>query len=145
LKVDEMEITPESELASRIGRFQGLLREGDIDCALICQNVDLFYFAGTIQESFLFIPQEGKPILMVKKSWTRAKKESALLHIIFLEKIRHIPRVLRERGFDHIGTIGLEIDEYPLLGMGMNTSLEEGMVFAFGTQTGLPGQRCDWH
>lgn len=122
-----MEITPESELTSRIGWFQGLLREGDIDCALICQNFDLF------------IPQEGKPILMVKKSWTRPKKESAVPHIIFLEKIRHIPRVLREWGFDHIGTIGLEMDEYPFLDTGMNTSLEEGMVFAFEPKLVFPG------
>ena len=27
--------------------------------------------------------------------------------------------------------IGLEMDELPLLGMGVNTHLEEGMVFAF--------------
>ena len=80
---------------------------------MICQNVDLFYFAGTIQESFLFIPQEGDPTLMVKKSHARAVRESALSNIIFLEKVRHIPGVLRDGGFDHIGTIGLEMDVLP--------------------------------
>ncbi|MFQ6078417.1 MAG: aminopeptidase P family N-terminal domain-containing protein [Thermodesulfobacteriota bacterium] len=126
-----MEYTPEEELKSRIQRFQGSLRAQGVDGALICQNVDLFYFAGTIQESFLFIPQEGEPTLMVKKSYARAMRESALSTIIFLEKARHIPGVLRDGGFNHIGTIGLEIDELPLLGMGVNTYLEEGMVFPF--------------
>ena len=57
-----MEYTPESELKSRIQRFQDSLRGQGVDGALICQNVDLFYFAGTVQESFLFIPQEKEPI-----------------------------------------------------------------------------------
>ena len=108
-----MEYTPEGELQSRIQRFQGSLREQGVDGALICQNVDLFYFAGTIQESFLFIPQEGSPTLMVKKSHARAVRESALSNIFFLEKVRHIPGVLRDGGFDHIGTIGLEMDVLP--------------------------------
>jgi hypothetical protein len=59
----------------------------------------LFYFAGTIQESFLFIPQGGEPILMVKKSYARAMKESALANIVSLEKVRHIPGILRDGGF----------------------------------------------
>ncbi len=108
-----MEYTPERELKSRIQRFQGALREQGVAGALVCQNVDLFYFAGTIQESFLFIPQEGEPTLMVKKSYARAMRESALSNIICLEKVRHIPGVLQDGGFDHIGTIGLELDVLP--------------------------------
>jgi Xaa-Pro aminopeptidase len=111
--VEEMEYTPEGELKSRIRRFQDLLRGQGVDAALICQNVDLFYFAGTVQESFLFIPQEGEPILMVKKSWARAMRESALSTIEPLEKVRHIPGVLRDAGFGRIGTIGLELDVLP--------------------------------
>ena len=108
-----MEYTPESELKSRIQRFQDSLRGQGVDGALICQNVDLFYFAGTVQESFLFIPQQGEPTLMVKKSYARATRESALSNIILLEKVRHIPGVLRDGGFGHIGTIGLELDVLP--------------------------------
>jgi len=108
-----MEYTPERELKSRIRRFQGSLRGQKVDGALICQNVDLFYFSGTVQESFLFIPQEGEPILMVKKSWARAMRESALSTIEPLEKVRHIPGVLRDAGFGCIGTIGLELDVLP--------------------------------
>jgi len=50
---------------------------------------------------------------MVKKSYARAMRESALSTIIFLEKVRQIPRVLRKGGFDHIGAIGLELDVLP--------------------------------
>jgi len=113
MRVHEMEYTPEGELRSRIQRFQDSLKEQGADGALICQNVDLFYFAGTVQESFLLIPQEGEPMLMVKKSWARAMRESALSKIISLEKVRHIPRVLRDEGFTPLGTIGLELDVLP--------------------------------
>ncbi|UCD71497.1 MAG: aminopeptidase P family N-terminal domain-containing protein, partial [Syntrophobacterales bacterium] len=108
-----MEYTPEGELKSRIQRFQASLREQGVDGALICQNVDLFYFAGTVQESFLFIPKEGEPALMVKKSYPRAMSESALSNIILLEKVRHIPGVLRDGGFGRSGIIGLEMDVLP--------------------------------
>jgi len=36
--------------------------------------------------------------------------------------------------------IGLEIDELPLLGMGVNTHLEKGMVFAFEPKLIFPGK-----
>jgi Xaa-Pro aminopeptidase len=108
-----MEYTPERELKSRIRRFQDSLRGQGVDAAMICQNADLFYFSGTVQESFLFIPQEGEPILMVKKSYSRALRESALSTIEPLEKVRHIPEALRDAGFSRIGTIGLELDVLP--------------------------------
>ena len=108
-----MEYTPEGELRSRIQRFQDSLKGQGADGALICQNVDLFYFAGTVQESFLLIPQEGEPMLMVKKSWARAMRESALSKVISLEKVRLIPKVLRHEGFTPLGTIGLELDVLP--------------------------------
>jgi Xaa-Pro aminopeptidase len=133
-----MEYTPEGELKSRIERFQASLRGQGIDGALICQNVDLFYFAGNVQDSFLFIPQYGEPILMVKKSLSRAMRESALSKITALEKVRHIPEVLKDGGFDRMKTVGLEMDELPLLGMGVSTSLEEGMVFAFEPKLVFP-------
>jgi Xaa-Pro dipeptidase len=111
--VHEVEYTPEGELKSRIQRFQDSLRGQGIAGALICQNVDLFYFTGTVQESFLFVPQEGESILMVKKSWARAMRESALSDIRVLKKARHIPGLLREGGFTALETIGLELDVLP--------------------------------
>jgi Xaa-Pro aminopeptidase len=135
-----MEYTPEGELRSRTERFQASLRGQGIDRALNCQNVDPFYFAGTVQESFLFISQDGEPILMVKKSLSRAMKESVLSNIMALENVRHIPGVLKDGGFNRMKIVGLEMDELPLMGMGVSTYLEEGMVFAFEPKLVFPGK-----
>ncbi len=52
----ELEYTPREGLYSRVARFQKDLQENEIAGTLIPQNVDLFYFSGTIQSSSLFIP-----------------------------------------------------------------------------------------
>jgi hypothetical protein len=72
-----MEAVPEQEIECRIRNLQLSLQEMDLDGAFILQNVDLFYFSGTIQSSVLFIPQQGEPALMVQKAihrrWPRAQ------------------------------------------------------------------------
>lgn len=62
-----MELTPAAEIESRIYKFQQKLVEQAVDGALILVLSDLFYFTGTMQNSYLFIPANGQPVLMVKK------------------------------------------------------------------------------
>ncbi len=104
--------TPEAELYGRIERFQETLREENIDGALIVQNADLYYFSGTCQDAHLFIPAQGEPLLMVKKSYNRALKESALKDITSarnMEDIRgRINGVLKGKR-----RLGLEMDVLP--------------------------------
>ena len=63
--------TPKSELESRIVKLQAHLAADDLDGALIVQNTDLFYFSGTIQQAHLYVPVEGQPLLMVRRSLYR--------------------------------------------------------------------------
>ena len=58
--------TPGSEIENRIQQLQIHLLKQGIEGALILQNTDLFYFAGTIQQSYLYVPAQGSPILMAK-------------------------------------------------------------------------------
>ena len=83
--------TPGKELKTRIGRLQSYLRNNNIDGAVILQKTDLYYFSGTIQQSHLYVPAEGKPILMVRKSVQRALAESSLEQIVPLDSPRQIP------------------------------------------------------
>ena len=69
-----MRLTPRSELDQRISRFQTALAEQGLDGALISQNVDLFYFSGTMQTGQLLIPVSGEPLLMVRRSYERARE-----------------------------------------------------------------------
>jgi Xaa-Pro aminopeptidase len=100
------------EIKKRIERLQSHLRKEGVESCLILQNVDLFYFSGTIQRSYLFIPNEGEPVFMVQKDLDRAREESPLENIIPIERPRTISSILKKQG--GLKRIGLEFDVLPV-------------------------------
>jgi len=108
-----MRFTPAGELTRRTTALQKLLQQKGVDGALILDNADLFYFAGTAHRAYLFIPAVGKPLLMVKRSFTRAQGESALEDIISLANVKDMTKMLNEYGYNNITTLGLELDVLP--------------------------------
>lgn len=105
--------TPKAELESRIRKLQVHLVANDLDGALILQNTDLFYFSGTIQQSHLYVPVEGRPLLMVRKSLRRARRESALENVVPLRSPRQLPELWHEHGYPHPRRLGIELDVLP--------------------------------
>ena len=65
-----------AESKQRIEKFQGMLGAKGIDGALFIFPIDVYYFTGTRQNSTLWIPASGEPVLMVRKSLSRARAES---------------------------------------------------------------------
>lgn len=108
-----MRYTPKSELDQRAAKLQNGLRQQGIDGVIIVQNADLFYFAGTVQQSHLFVPAEGKPVLLVKKSYERAREESALDNIVYLDSLKEMLAVLQTYGYSGFKTLGFELDVLP--------------------------------
>jgi len=107
----QMQYTPESELSDRIAKFQNKLSNRDIDGALIVQKADLYYFSGTAQNAHLYIPAQGKPLLMVKKSLRRAVEESALKNIIALNSLKELKEHIVSA--NNPDKIGFEMDVLP--------------------------------
>ena len=105
--------TPREEIQSRIARFQKLLQDNDIIGALISQNVDLFYFTGTIQRSLLFIPAQGEAVLAVQGNLSRALMESSLSHIVPVKNNQQLAQALSDFNYFVQGRIGLEMDVLP--------------------------------
>ena len=66
-----MLLTPRSEIDARIRVLQQTLAEKGMDGALIVHHTNLFYLTGTSQSAHLFVPREGEPLLMVRKSYER--------------------------------------------------------------------------
>lgn len=108
-----MRYTPKSELDARVGNLQRLMASEDLDGVLILQNVDLFYFSGTTQQSNLYIPRQGLPILMTRRSFPRAQTESKLDRIFPLSSPREVPRILLEYGYPLPRRLGMELDVLP--------------------------------
>jgi Xaa-Pro aminopeptidase len=71
-----MLIKMESE--ERIIRLQKALQVQGIDGALLVYPIDVYYFTGTRQNSALWVPADGNPMLLVRKSYSRALKESLI-------------------------------------------------------------------
>ena len=71
----------ELECPARISRLQEKLQALELDGALFIYPIDIYYFTATRQNSTLWVPVEGEPLLLVRKSYTRAKDEACVADI----------------------------------------------------------------
>lgn len=103
---------PAAEIEGRVARFQEALRAAELDGALVVQETDLVYLAGTGQSAHLVVPAEGEPALFVRKTLERAREESPLARVEPLRSLRDLPGALASCGVEG-GRLGLELDVLP--------------------------------
>lgn len=115
---------PSEELQIRIAKLQQELAARGVDGALIVQKTDLFYFAGTGQQGWLYVPVSGKPVLMIFKEYERAVAESALTEVVSIVAAKKIPEVLAEYGYPQPAVLGMELDVLPV-----NLYFQYGKIF----------------
>jgi Xaa-Pro aminopeptidase len=85
---------PEQEINVRIAAIQAALQQAECDALFVVQRADLFYFSGTSQNAFLFIPADNEPVLFVRQFLPRAKAESGLKNIIGIQTVKEIPELV---------------------------------------------------
>jgi len=107
-------LVPAGEVASRRAGLQAVLAARGLDAALVVQNADLYYFSGTVQKSYLFVPAEGEATLFVRKLAERARLESPLPGIVELTSPRDLPALLVEQYGAVPARVGLELDVLPV-------------------------------
>jgi len=105
--------TPESELKSRIASLQQRLGQNNVDGVLILQKTDLFYYSGTAQQGWLYIPESGDPLLMIFKDYQRAREESGIDRVVSLVSPKEIPETIFKFGYEMPKSLGLEMDVLP--------------------------------
>uniref|UniRef100_A0A831XL74 Aminopeptidase P family protein n=1 Tax=Geobacter metallireducens TaxID=28232 RepID=A0A831XL74_GEOME len=98
------------ESEQRIIRLQTELRAKGIDGALIIYPIDVYYFTGTRQNSLLWVPAEGNPFLLVRKSYSRALKESLIEDTRPFPSSKEFPALFP----DSVKTVGLTFDIVPV-------------------------------
>jgi len=106
------ELTPKTEIAQRINSLKRRMAEAGIDFSIILQNVDMFYFTGTLQRGVLVIPVDSDPVFFVEKSLERARLETPLSvtpikHDKAIKDILCHKKILR-------GVGGMELDVLPV-------------------------------
>lgn len=103
---------PKQDLLKRIDGLRNLMTEEHVDFALLFENVDKFYFSGTMQKGILVIPMHGEPLLFIEKGTERARVETPFA-ITPVKNHREIRAILKDKGIlEGIG--GLELDVLPV-------------------------------
>jgi Xaa-Pro aminopeptidase len=98
------------EYRDRLTKLQEHLRARDIDGALMIYPIDVYYYAATRQNAVLWIPSAGEPLLLVRKSLTRARAES---HVADIRPFPASKELLGLLGADS-RRIGLTFDVLPI-------------------------------
>src|SRR3954466_12940581 len=101
------EYVPREDLERRWAKVRRFM---DCDSLVVVQNVDQFYLTGTLQTGVLWFPREGEPLLAVRKSYERAKTESAIKNIVPLKSYSELPNLIPSPG----QTVGFELDVLPV-------------------------------
>jgi Xaa-Pro aminopeptidase len=114
-----------TEAQQRIANMQVMLKDKGIDGALFIFPIDVYYFSGTRQNSTLWIPAEGEPLLLVRKSLARAREESALADIRPFPSSKEFPALFDER----IQKIGFTFDVAPVQQLNYYSKLLAGREF----------------
>ena len=113
------------EAMQRVASMQAQLKARGLDGALFIFPIDVFYFSGTRQNSTLWIPAAGEPVLMVRKSLSRARDESVLIDIRPFPSSKEFPALFGEE----IQKIGFTFDVAPVQQLNYYSKLLPGREF----------------
>ncbi|MFC1834031.1 M24 family metallopeptidase [Thermodesulfobacteriota bacterium] len=109
-----MPSTPLDEIQRRIENLQSSMDSEGLDAALIVQRVDLFYFSGTGQDAHLFVPVDGDPQLLVRKSLERAVEDSPLQAVSPIRKLSELQEKIQASIPGGLRRLGMELDVLPV-------------------------------
>lgn len=71
-------VPPSGEWSERVHRLQAKLETAGMAGCLVTQNVGIYYFTGSMQAGYVFVPAVGEPTYYVRRSVTRALAESRI-------------------------------------------------------------------
>ncbi len=106
--------TPQEEIEDRLKRVRKGMEKEEIEALLVIQKMDFYYLSGTTQDGLLFLPSEGKPLLMIRRELERAKVESPLNEVVTLKSIRELPSLIQTHFGKLPNRLGLELDVLPV-------------------------------
>jgi Xaa-Pro aminopeptidase len=125
---------PEAEIARRIKSVQDRIRREKIEALLIVQRVDLFYFTGTAQSGYLYIPDRGTPTLFIRRYLPRAHREAAIGTIVPIATVKELPEKI-VAGYGRLPrTCGMEFDVLPVREFHFLEELFKGVLLVDGSQ-----------
>ncbi len=110
--LSEGSFTPKDELENRINQLRQNMEKQGLEFSIILQNVDLFYFAGTVQKGVLVVSVDHGPLLFIERNVERAVVETGL-EITPIKRDKDVIDILMSRGMLK-GKWGMELDVVPV-------------------------------
>jgi Xaa-Pro dipeptidase len=96
------------EIRNRIDKLKVLMEKASLDGAFFHYKIDYYYLSGTMQDSLIYVPLEGEPVLFVKREISRARRESPLHQIVPMRSVRDILPHIKP-----MKSVGLQLDVMP--------------------------------
>lgn len=106
--------TPPEEMEDRHVKVRAGMEKKEMEGVLVVQKMNVYYLSGTAQDGLLFVPLEGKPLLMIKRELERARLESPIKDVVGFGSIREIPSLIQAHLLRLPGRLGLELDLLPV-------------------------------
>lgn len=91
-------LVPAQEIFQRVSRLQHRLQEVPADGALILDPLNMYYYTGTMQQGVFFVPAEGDPVFLVRRSYERAQLETPLKKVFPLKGFSQLQATLANMG-----------------------------------------------
>ncbi len=104
-------MVPKEELLRRKNVLQERLRQQELDGALLAQSMSLYYYTGTLQCQYAYVPAEGEVCGLIRKNMERGKQEAGVA-LLALSGFSGLPALLAEAGYLP-WRLGLELDVLP--------------------------------
>ncbi|MBS4008722.1 MAG: aminopeptidase P family protein [Clostridium sp.] len=104
-------MVPKEELLRRKNVLQERLRQQELDGALLAQSMSLYYYTGTLQCQYAYVPAEGEVYGLIRKNMERGKQEAGVA-LLALSGFSGLPALLAEAGYLP-WRLGLELDVLP--------------------------------
>jgi len=98
------------ELVSRTQAFQAHLAEQGVDFAILNQNSDLYYYAGSVQPLYLIIPSQGEPFALARKAISRIQEESPHVVLEPFADTKELMDILTRHGMVSPKRVGYTLD-----------------------------------
>jgi Xaa-Pro dipeptidase len=106
--------TPPEEIKNRLARIRTGMEEQGVEALLVVGKMNFYYLSGTTQDGLIFIPLEGRPLLMIKRELERAKVESPIKEVVALKSNRESPFLIQAHCCKPPLSMGLELDRLPV-------------------------------
>jgi len=103
---------PIEEIQGRVNKLMERMIKSEIDLSIIVQNVDRYYFTGTMQNGVLLVSTEKGAKLFIRRTLESAVEESPLNDIEPYSGTKTISEYVKNNGIK-VKRLGLEMDVLP--------------------------------